>query len=37
VVALAVGSAIFLGVITITQQSTTYNQQLPPNVEKGSR
>ena len=34
-VALAVGSAIFLSVIAITQQSTTYNQQLPPGVEKG--
>jgi uncharacterized protein YbaR (Trm112 family) len=37
VVAFAVGSAIFLSAITITQQSTTYNQQLPPGVEKGSR
>jgi uncharacterized protein YbaR (Trm112 family) len=37
VVAFAVGSAIFLSAITITQQSTTYNQQLPPSVEKESR
>ncbi|ABA22730.1 conserved hypothetical protein [Trichormus variabilis ATCC 29413] len=33
-VALAVGSAIFLGMMTITQQETNYNQQLLPGTEE---
>jgi len=33
-VALAVGSVIFLGMMTITQQETNYNQQLQPGTEE---
>ncbi|MEA5506821.1 hypothetical protein VB735_27720 [Halotia wernerae UHCC 0503] len=32
--ALAVGSAILLSMITMTQQNTIYDQQMPPGVEK---
>ncbi len=34
VLALAVGSAILLSMITMTQQNTSYDQQLPPVTEK---
>jgi hypothetical protein len=34
VLALAVGSAILFSMITMTQQNTNYDQQLPPVTEK---
>jgi hypothetical protein len=35
-VALAVGSAIFLSMLTITQESTNYDHQLVPKTEKAN-